>query len=44
MEEKNDTDKLRRNIILYKNRLKSIIESQLEIIDEIDKIDFRRDE
>ncbi len=40
----NDTDKLRRNIILYKNRLKSIIESQLEIIDEIDKIDFRRDE
>ena len=39
-----DTDKLRRNIILYKNRLKSIIESQLEIIEEIDKIDFRRDE
>ena len=30
-----DTDKLRRNIILYKNRLKSIIESQLEIIEEI---------
>ena len=39
-----DTDKLRRNIILYKNRLKSIIESQFEIIEEIDKIDFRRDE
>ena len=39
-----DTDKLRRNIILYKDRLKSIIESQLEIIEEIDKIDFRRDE
>ena len=39
-----DTDKLRRNIILYKNRLRSIIESQLEIIEEIDKIDFRRDE
>ena len=39
-----NTDKLRRNIILYKNRLRSIIESQLEIIEEIDKIDFRRDE
>jgi len=37
-----DTDKLRRNIIIYKNRLRAIIEHQMEIIEEIDHIDFRR--
>jgi len=36
-----DTARLRRNIIIYKNRLKSIIESQLQIVEEIDKIDIK---
>jgi len=40
----NETDKLKRNVILYKNRLRSIIENQLEIIDEIEKIDFKNEE
>lgn len=36
-----DTQRLRRNMIIYKNKLKSIIETQLQIIDEIDKIDIK---
>lgn len=39
-----DTQRLRRNIIIYKNKLKSIIETQLQIIDEIDKIDIKYDD
>lgn len=38
-----NTDKLRRNIIIYKNRLKSIVENQMEIIEEIDKVDFNKE-
>lgn len=36
-----ESDNLKRNMIIYKRRLKSIIESQLEIIEEMDKIDLR---
>lgn len=36
-----ESDNLRRNMIIYKRRLKSIIESQLEIIEEMEKIDLR---
>ncbi len=39
-----DADRLKRNINLLKRRLKSIIEGQLEIIEEMDKIEFERDE
>lgn len=36
-----ESDNLKRNMIIYKRRLKSIIESQMEIIEEMDKIDLR---
>jgi len=39
-----DADRLKRNISLLKRRLKSIIEGQLEIIEEMDKIEFERNE
>ncbi len=39
-----DADRLKRNINLLKRRLKSIIEGQLEIIEEMDKIEFERNE
>ncbi|MEG0799283.1 MAG: DivIVA domain-containing protein [Bacilli bacterium] len=34
-------DALKRNVLIYKRRLKAIIETQLEVIDEIDNIDLR---
>lgn len=37
----NESDNLKRNMVIYKRRLKSIIESQLEIIEEMEKIDLR---
>ena len=36
----NDADAMKRNINVLKRRLKNIIESQLEIIDDIDKLDL----
>ena len=36
----NDAITLKRNVDVFKRRLKGIIESQLEVIDEIDKIDL----
>lgn len=39
-----DTRRLKRNILVYKNRLKAIIETQLQIIEEIDKIDIKSDD
>jgi len=39
-----DADRLKRNINLLKRRLKSIIEGQLEIIEEMDKIEFERND
>ncbi len=36
----NENLKLKRNIIAFKRRLKSILESQLEMVDEIDHIDI----
>lgn len=36
----NDADMTKRNIIVLKKRLKNIVESQLEIIDDIDKLDL----
>lgn len=40
--EKTETESmlLRKNIIVYKNRIKNIIKSQLEIADELDKYDL----
>lgn len=35
-----EANNLRRNIVLFKRRLKGIIEAQLEIVDEIDKVDL----
>lgn len=35
-----DLETLKRNIKIFKRRLKTIIESQLEVIDEIDEIDL----
>ncbi|HHW69624.1 MAG TPA: DivIVA domain-containing protein [Tenericutes bacterium] len=35
-----EANMLRRNINIFKRRLKSIIESQLEIVDDIEKVDF----
>ena len=34
----NETERLRRNVITFKRRLKSIVESQLEIIEDIEHI------
>lgn len=39
-----DASRLRRNVLIYKNKLKSLIESQLQIIDEIDKVQFKSDD
>ena len=39
-----DARRLRRNVIVYKNKLKSIIETQLQIIEEIDRIDIKSDD
>ncbi len=36
----NDADMMKRNINVLKKRLKNIVESQLEIIDDIDKLDL----
>lgn len=36
----NDTMTLKRNVNIFKRRLKSIVESQLEVIDEIDKVEI----
>ncbi len=36
-----DTDRLKRNINYLKRKLRSIVEGQLEVIDELEKIDFR---
>ena len=36
----NDAEMMKRNINVLKHRLKNIIESQLEIIDDIDKLDI----
>ena len=40
-EVQDESENLKRNVIIYKRRLKSIIESQLEIIEEMDRIDLR---
>jgi cell division initiation protein len=37
-----EADTLIRNIQIYKRRVRGIIESQLDVIDEIDKIDLKR--
>lgn len=37
-----DTEILKRNIKIFKRRLKTIIESQLEVIDEIDELDLNK--
>ena len=36
----NDTERLRRNIITFKRRLKIIVENQLEVIEDIEHIDL----
>lgn len=38
-----DADRLKRNVTLLKRRLKSIIESQLEVIEEMDRLDFKNE-
>lgn len=35
-----ETDKLRRNIVTFKRRLRTIIESQLDLVDDIDHLDI----
>lgn len=35
-----EADKLQKNMLIYKNKIKSLIECQLEIIDDIEKIDI----
>ena len=36
----NEADSLRRNVVIFKKRLKDIIETQLEIVDDIEKIEL----
>jgi len=38
-----DADRLKRNIVLLKRRLKTIIESQLEVIEEMDRLNFKEE-
>ncbi|MDD3187644.1 MAG: DivIVA domain-containing protein [Bacilli bacterium] len=35
-----ETDTLRRNLIVFKKRLKGVIETQLDVVEDIDKIDL----
>ena len=35
-----EADTLRRRIILYKKRIRQVMEEQLEMVDDVDKIDF----
>lgn len=35
-----ETDKLQKNMLIYKNKIRSLIECQLEVIDDIEKIDI----
>ena len=35
-----ETNILRKNVTLFKKRLRNIIESQLELVDDIEKVDF----
>lgn len=35
-----ENDLLRRNTVVFKNRMKGIIETQLEVVDDIEKIEF----
>ena len=35
-----ETDKLKRDVSIYKNKVRSLIECQLEVIDDIEKIDI----
>lgn len=39
-----DASRLRRNVLIYKSKLKFLIESQLQIIDELDKVEFKSDD
>jgi len=36
----NDTERLRRNIITFKRRLKTIVENQLDVIEDLEHIDL----
>lgn len=35
-----DTQRMRRNLITYKRRIRSLIEQQAEIVDDLDKVDI----
>ena len=37
-----DAERLRRNIITFKRRLRDILETQMELVDDIDKLDIER--
>ena len=39
-----DADRLKRNVVLLKRRLRAIIEGQLEVIEEMDRLDFKNNE
>ena len=39
-----DADRLKRNVTLLKKRLRAIIERQLEVIEEMDRLDFKNNE
>lgn len=39
-----DADRLKRNVSVLKRRLKAIIEGQLEVIEEMDRLDFENKE
>ncbi len=38
-----DADRLKRNVTLLKRRLRAIIEGQLEVIEEMDRLDFNKE-
>jgi len=35
-----EADKLKKDVVIYKNKVRSLIECQLEVIDDIDKVDI----
>lgn len=39
-----DADRLKRNVTFLKKRLRAIIEGQLEVIEEMDRLDFKNNE
>ena len=39
-----ETDRVRRSLKIYKARIKAALEEQMTMVDDVDKIEYKRDE